>query len=103
MSQGGLALVPLDMWTGPWERFLSHRLNHETDFTPKAWVILSAAGIESKGLLLPHGTCGQVEGRHMKRVSKEVSGQIDPAWQQAGQKRSWLVMLFSSEMSGNVR
>lgn len=29
-------------------------------------------------------------------------GQIDSAWQQAGQKRSWLVMLLSSEMSGDI-
>lgn len=27
VSQGGLALVPLDMWTAPWKMFLSHRLN----------------------------------------------------------------------------
>lgn len=77
MSQGGLALVALDMWTAPWGRFLSPRLNPRDRLHTQGMGSSLSCRIERKGLLPPHGTCLKLQGRQMKRVSKEVFGQTD--------------------------
>lgn len=48
----------------------------------------------------PHSACCRVQGRQIMRVSKEVFGQTDSAWQQAGWK--CCSALRCQEMSGDI-
>lgn len=81
-SQGGWGLVPLDMWTAPWGRFLSHRWNPTDRFTLKSWVLPSAAGAERNGHIVP--VAESKEGRLWRFPRRCLDRQTLPSSRLAG-------------------